>query len=247
MGNINDLYFDGEYKNLWKSFIPDELTAKEVEFLKSYFQLHPGQSVLDLMCGYGRHSIALAKLGLAVTSVDNLEDYIAEIDQISKSERLGITAMQLDAKKFIGDKVFDLILCMGNSFNFFDPKEAQQVLLNVSAQLKEGGSFLLNSWSIAEITNKHFQERAWNKVGEKIYLIENEYLFHPTRIEFKHLIISPNGDKEAKEGIDYIYSISETEAMFNNAGLALKEVFSIPGKKIFKLGDPRAYFVAFKQ
>ena len=63
MNNINDSYFDGYYKDIWRSIIPAELTRKEVDFIVSYFKLQPGNKVLDIMCGYGRHAIALAKKG----------------------------------------------------------------------------------------------------------------------------------------------------------------------------------------
>ena len=61
MENINDTYFDGYYKDIWRNLIPDELTVKEVDFMLNYFGLNHGNKILDLMCGYGRHSIALAK------------------------------------------------------------------------------------------------------------------------------------------------------------------------------------------
>ena len=50
MPNINDTYFDGYYKEIWRSLIPDELTVKEVDFMWLYFNLQPGNKVLDLMC-----------------------------------------------------------------------------------------------------------------------------------------------------------------------------------------------------
>ena len=56
MSNINNTYFDGYYKEIWKAIIPDELTVKEVDFILPYFNLQPGSKVLDLMCGYGRHA-----------------------------------------------------------------------------------------------------------------------------------------------------------------------------------------------
>ncbi|MBL0273648.1 MAG: class I SAM-dependent methyltransferase [Chitinophagaceae bacterium] len=80
MSNINDTFFDGSYKDIWRKIIPEELTVKEVDFMLSYFNLQPGNKVLDLMCGYGRHAIALARKGIAVTAIDNLEDYTREIN-----------------------------------------------------------------------------------------------------------------------------------------------------------------------
>ena len=76
--------------------------------------------------------------------------------------------------------------------------------------------------------------------------MESQYLFHPTRIESEHLILSPHGDSETKKGIDYIFSIAEMETMLNKAGLQLREIYSIPGKKKFTVGEPRAYIIAEK-
>ena len=61
MSNINDTYFDGYYKQIWKTIVPAELTVKETDFMMQYFNLQPGNRILDLMCGYGRHVISLAK------------------------------------------------------------------------------------------------------------------------------------------------------------------------------------------
>jgi len=41
--------------------------------------------------------------------------------------------------------------------------------------------------------------------------------------------------------------INELATMLNKTGLSLKEVYSIPGKKQFTLGDPRAYIIAEKK
>jgi hypothetical protein len=40
MENINDSYFDGYYKEIWRVMIPDELTTKEVDFMLPYFSLN---------------------------------------------------------------------------------------------------------------------------------------------------------------------------------------------------------------
>ena len=244
MSNINDTYFDGFYKDIWRNFIPEELTAKEIDFMLPYFDLRPGHKVLDLMCGYGRHAIALAKKGIAVTAVDNLHVYINEIKEIAEKEKLPLNAVQSDVINYKADGLFDLVICMGNSLNFFNATEVTNLLSNIAAQLKKGGSLLINSWSIAEIAIKHFKEKSWSRSGDLKYLNDSQYLFHPTRVETESIIIAPDGTTETKRAIDYIYSLSELEAMLKNAGFYLKEVYSIPGKKKFTLGEPRAYIVA---
>ncbi len=246
MSNINDTYFDGYYKEIWKAIIPDELTVKEVDFILPYFNLQPGSKVLDLMCGYGRHALALAKKGIEVTAVDNLEEYINEIKQAAEKEKLLLKAVKADVIQYRTDDVFDLTICMGNSLNFFNADDVTKLLVNISSYLKPGGSLLVNSWSIAEIAIKNFKEKGWNTVEDLKFLTNSKFLFRPNRIETESTIITPDGETEIKTGIDYIYSINEMEAMFNKAGLSLKEVYSIPGKKKFVLGEPRAYLIAEK-
>jgi len=246
MNNINDTYFDGHYKDIWRSIIPAELTVKEVDFMFQYFKLQPGSKVLDLMCGYGRHAIALAQKGMAVTAVDNLDEYISEIKQVAQKEKLPIHAFKEDIIQFNSADTFDLALCMGNSLNFFNAENVHRLLCNIFSQLSQGGHLLINTWSLAEIVIKSFTTRSWTEVDDLKFLTASEYLFHPTRIEFTSIILSRDGATEEKNGIDYIFSAAEMEAMLNKAGFKLKELYSIPGKKRFSLGDPRAYIVAEK-
>jgi 2-polyprenyl-3-methyl-5-hydroxy-6-metoxy-1,4-benzoquinol methylase len=246
MSNINDSYFDGHYKDIWRSIIPAELTVKEVDFMLSYFNLNQDSKVLDLMCGYGRHAIALAQKGIAVTAVDNLDEYISEIKLTAEQEKLPVKAFKEDVIDFKSDDQFDLALCMGNSLNFFNAEDARRLLVNICSQLRPAGQLLINTWSLAEIAIKSFTAKAWTDVGDLKFLTASQYIFHPTRIEFQSMILSPDGTMEEKTGIDYIYSVAEMETLLNNAGFKLQEIYSIPGRKKFTLGEPRAYIVAQK-
>jgi len=247
MENVNDSYFDGYYKEMWRTIIPEELTIKEVDFILSYFNLQPRSKVLDLMCGYGRHAIALAKKGISVTAVDNLDDYIKEIKQTAENENLPINAIKSGVLEYKTDDKFDLVLCMGNSLNFFNPDDTSLILSKIFSYLKSNGHLLINTWSLAEIAIKQFKDKQWSQVGDMKYVVGSKYLFHPTRIESEHLIITPDGKTETKTAIDYIFSVAEMESILNKAGLTLKEIYSIPGRKKFTLGEPRAYIVAGKE
>lgn len=244
--NINDTFFDGYYKEIWRAIIPEELTKKEVDFMLPYFNLQTGSKVLDLMCGYGRHTIALAKKGIHVTAVDNLADYVDEIKKVIEEEKLPINAIKNDVITFTNNEVFDLAICMGNSLIFFNPEDVVKLFKNVASHLKQGSNFLINSISIAEIEAKNFKEKSSVEVGELKLLVDSKFLLFPSRIEIDSIITAPNGETESKHSIDYIYSINETEYMLKDAGFILKEVYSIPGRKRFTLGDPRAYLVAEK-
>lgn len=246
MNNINDTFFDGYYKELWRSFIPEELTIREIDFIVPFFNLKPGSKVLDLMCGYGRHAIALAKKGINVTAVDNLPDYVNEIKSIAEREQLPLKAEQADVINYTTHDQFDLVLCMGNSLNFFKAEDTLRLLEHISTYLKSKAHLLIHSWSLSEIIIKNFKEKTWSTMGNYKLLVDSKFVFHPTRIETDSIIISPDGEQEVKKAVDYIFSINELEAMLKNAGLLLTAIDSIPGKKRFTIGEPRAYIIAAK-
>ena len=245
--NINDSYFDGYYKDIWRAIIPEALTKAEVDFLVNTAELKTESKVLDLMCGYGRHALSLARSGINVTAVDNLVDYINEIKTISEKENLPIAAFCDDVIQFCSDDKYDLTVCMGNSVSFFNKKDSEKLFSRISSNLKQGGKFVFSSWMIAEIAITQFKAKAWTYVGEIKFLSDSKYLFHPSRIEAESIFIAPDGTTEKKIGIDYIYSLDETEAMLNKSGLVISEMWSIPGKKKFTLGEPRIYIVATKE
>lgn len=244
--NVNNYFFDGHYKDIWRHIFPEKTTQAEVDFIVEEGKLKPGEHVLDIMCGYGRHSLELAKRGINVTAVDNLPDYINEVKEKAATKHLPVESICTDVLEMQIDQEFDAVICMGNSLQFFNEEDSMRILSNISAHLKTGGKFFINTWSLAEIAVKNFKDKSWSRIGELLFLTESKFLFHPARIETSGLIITDKGDREEKKGIDFIYSISELESMLNKTGFQLKEIYSIPGKKQFTVGEPRAYIVAEK-
>jgi len=244
--NINNTFFAGSYKEAWRSLIPAGLTEAETDFLQEMGALKPESRVLDLMCGYGRHAIELGKRGVNVMAVDNLPEYIEEIQSIALEQSLPVNAAVADVLRFNPEDIYDAIICMGNSFAFFDRADALTILKSCSGRLKAGGCFVIDSWMIAEIAIRHFREKEWYYAGEYRCLLDYRYHFQPSRIESEQTLIAPDGSLEVLKGVDYIFSLDELEAMFREAGLRTAGLYSTPRKKKFVLGDSRIYIVAEK-
>jgi 2-polyprenyl-3-methyl-5-hydroxy-6-metoxy-1,4-benzoquinol methylase len=244
--NINDIFFKGFYKDVWRTLIPAGLTEAEAEFIEEIAGLQPGDKVLDLMCGYGRHTLALAKKGYSLTAVDNLEEYVNEISEHAQKEALPINAVHSGVLEVEFHQTFDAVICMGNSFAFYNEDEAISLLQKLIAHLKPGGIFLINTWMIGEIAIKHYREKDWFYAGEYKYLIDNKYLFNPTRIESEHIIIRSDGATESIKGVDYIFTIAELEAILLGTGFKIKAIYSTPRKRKFQFGDTRAYIAVQK-
>lgn len=246
MANINDSYFDGHYKDIWREITPPELTKVEVDFMIKHFGLTNTSTVLDMMCGYGRHALALGRAGVQVTAIDNLQSYIEEVAATAAQENLPVTAIQDNIFTYQPARQYDLAICMGNSLNFFPEEEVLVILERVVASLKQGGSIFINTYSLAETVIKHFTSRTWTDIGELRILSKSRYLFSPTRVDTETMIITAAGQIEVKQAVDYIFSVSEFTKMLSSVGLVLKDIYTMPGRKKFAVGDPYAYIIATK-
>lgn len=87
-------------------------TENEVDFLVTHLGLEPGQRVLDVGCGPGRHAYALARRGIEVVGVD-ISDRFVEL--ASRDAPPGAEFRRLDARALPFEAEFDaaISLCQG--------------------------------------------------------------------------------------------------------------------------------------
>jgi SAM-dependent methyltransferase len=244
--NVNNSYFNSIYKDVWKKVSPAVLNIAETDFIQDVALLNKGDKVLDIMCGYGRHAVELAKRGIEITAVDNLPEYINEITDTANDLGLPIIPIIADVLHMKLEDEYDAAICMGNSFAFFDKDDTIRLLKKISAHLKTGGVFIINSWMIAEIAIRYYKEKEWYNILDYKCILAYKYHLNPSRIESEQTIIAPDGSTEVVKGIDYIYSLNELDTMLREAGLKIKDTYSTPKKRIYQLGDPRIYIVTEK-
>lgn len=139
---------DREYWSANRRFIwSDRLIGSSVEAaarMISLLALEPGASVLDLACGFGRHSLELAAKGCRVTGVDLNPDLIEEAVASASSRGLDARFVCDYMRHYVEPEAFDSIICMYNSFGYFaDPADDRLVLENCLRSLAPGGSLLL--------------------------------------------------------------------------------------------------------
>jgi 2-polyprenyl-3-methyl-5-hydroxy-6-metoxy-1,4-benzoquinol methylase len=63
-------YFDETFVEIYRDFLTPERTEREIAGLREMVALPQGARVLDLACGWGRHSVELARSGFKVTGLD---------------------------------------------------------------------------------------------------------------------------------------------------------------------------------
>src|SRR3989442_15366979 len=76
--NWYETFSHGLSLDLWRKAISPKQTKSEADFLVKVLQCEKGSHLLDVPCGNGRLSLALAARGYRVTGVDISEEFVEE-------------------------------------------------------------------------------------------------------------------------------------------------------------------------
>lgn len=103
---------------------------------------------LDLCCGPGRCTVALAKRRFAVTGVDRTKYLLDKARARARAAKVKIELVQKDMRDFVRPDSFDLVISMYTSFGYFETKEEDlSVLRNIHTSLRRGGVFVIDTIS----------------------------------------------------------------------------------------------------
>lgn len=129
-------------------------TSQEVGFLVEELGLEPGMRVLDVGCGPGRHTNALAALGIETVGLDISQRFV---DVGASAGVDGATFIRGDARAMAFDQEFDaaISLCQGafglggppQSLDPFNLDNDAAVLAGIWRALRPGGRVALTAFS----------------------------------------------------------------------------------------------------
>ena len=123
-------------------------TEQEVDFLVEALGLAPGSRVLDVGCGPGRHSLALARRGVEVTGVDLSPDFVELARAAATAEGLTATFVVGDVRELPYDSQFDAVICLcQGGFGRLGGRDEAAVLTRIVAALRPGGGLALTAFS----------------------------------------------------------------------------------------------------
>jgi SAM-dependent methyltransferase len=149
---------DAFWRELYPYMFPPERLAAAGDEVAQILALteFSGHAVLDLCCGPGRHSVAFALRGYAVTGVDRSAVLLDRARLRAIENSAAIEWVQEDMRRFVRPAAFDLACSLFTSFGYFDTEEEDlRVLRNVHEGLKAGGIFVM------ELLGKERLARVW--------------------------------------------------------------------------------------
>lgn len=123
-----------------------ERTRLEIDFLVEALPLHPAARVLDVGCGFGRHSVELARRGYHVLGIDPAAAMIRSARENAQRAGVDVDFQQVAAEGYFAAEPFDAALCLFTTLGQVPPgsdEDNRDLLTTVFNSLKEGGRFAL--------------------------------------------------------------------------------------------------------
>ena len=122
-------------------------TDQEIVFLLELLDLPEGARVLDVGCGPGRHSVELAKAGLAVTGVDVSRRFLDIAADKARAAGVPASFFEVDARQMPFDDEFDAVIsiCQGG-FGLMGKDDAL-VLRRMTEAVRTGGLVVVTAFS----------------------------------------------------------------------------------------------------
>ena len=99
-------FFDENYVKVDKEL--EKRTSREVDSILRMMNLKSRARILDLCCGYGRHSIELARKGFAVTGYDLSDFFLKKARKDAAALKLKIRFVKGDMRKLPFEERFDV-------------------------------------------------------------------------------------------------------------------------------------------
>ncbi len=122
-------------------------TEQEVEFLVGALGLEPGMQVLDIGCGPGRHSLALARRGIECVGVDAAPTFIDLARAAARAEDLPATFELADVRELDHHDRFDAFICLcQGGFGLLGGREDAALFARFARALIPGGRAAISAF-----------------------------------------------------------------------------------------------------
>lgn len=222
------------YKKIWtldiqnQSWVED--TKRQVDFLIEKLELTGHEKILDLACGFGRHSLELARRGFDVTGVDITPAYIDYASEQAQNEGLKARFICSDIREISFENEFDVVLNMADGAVGYleNDEENMKIFSVISKALKSGGKHFMDIMN-GDYAATHFPCKLWD-AGEKCLTLSN-FEWNPEKktliygqLDFPYGEALPVPIMEEGNTIR-LYSLSEIQEIWEKSGLRVYESY----------------------
>jgi SAM-dependent methyltransferase len=208
-------FFDGTWLKYGFELVTAEQTKGEVSFIEKELKLRRKESLLDLCCGIGRHSIPLAQKQYRVTGIDANPDYVRTAISNAITKKVDAKFIQGDVRNNPFVNKFEAAICVWSSFGYYSEDDDFRILKGVHKALKANGRFLIDVPNRDFIIN-HFRPRDWTKAGSGYVMEKRFFQVDSSRMQTSW-IFAGDGRLTRKKSEMRLYALHELEALLLKA------------------------------
>ena len=201
-----------------------ENTEEQVDFIIKNLELKGDERILDLACGYGRHSLSFARRGYEVVGVDITKAYVE--DARAEAGKAGLQAQFIcsDIRQTHFENEFDVVLNLADGAIGYLENDAENLRIFdiIAAALKKGGKSFIDIQS-GDYADAHFPQKLWDAGSETLTLSNFEW-DRKTRIMLYGQVDFPYGEILQKPDMQYgnptrLYTCDEIKKMMQERGM----------------------------
>jgi ubiquinone/menaquinone biosynthesis C-methylase UbiE len=212
-----DKIFDELYLRTYANMIDNDLAPAQAESLVRLVGLEAEADLLDCPCGYGRHSIEFARLGLHVVGADRSEVLLAEAKRRA-GEGDWPRWMQADYRELpIEDASFDCVTNLFSSLGYWGDDGDLQALREFRRVLRPGGNLVVETMHRDRLM-AIYVPRHWQELPDGSLMVEErkiDYVKGTTVV--RHELVNAEGRSAAHYEMR-VYTVTELVALAREAG-----------------------------
>jgi len=225
------------YKYDWSLDIKNQSwtkdTENQVDFIIKTLELTGKEKILDLACGYGRHSLSFARRGFSVVGVDITKVYIEDAVHTAHEELLNAVFIHSDIRDldFLGE--FDVVLNLADgAIGYLENDEENLKIFNVASKaLKSGGKHFIDICNAGH-AERYFPKKHWESGKTALALAQFDWDNETRRMTYSGWNIPYGEIAEAPEiNIDdsnptRLYSLPELEVIYRQRDMKIIASYS---------------------
>jgi SAM-dependent methyltransferase len=239
-------FFSGWVVDSWLAVATEEQTGQEAAFIQQELGIAPPGRLLDVPCGGGRHSLALAARGYDMTGVDLSSDFLTAARGRPAAGPGSVAWEHREMRDLPWPASFDGAFSFGNSFGYLDDQGNADFFKAVARAIKPGARFVLETSYVLESLLPNIQWKTWYSAGDLIMLADRRYDPAEGRLHVEYTWIR-DGKADKRSMSARLYTYREVFGLLEEAGFADLKAYGSFTREPFRIGSDRLLVSAAKR
>lgn len=242
-------FYNHFYLDSYLPLLPPERTTREVDALVQALGLQPGERILDLACGHGRHTLELARRGFAsLLGLDFSREALEKARADAEGQGLSAEFQQGDMRKLEFEAEFDAVYNYFSAMFYWDDATHLQILRGIHKALKLGGRLLIETVNRENVLRLGPRQSWGPGAGEVAWRLHDVKIdLERSRTFTREVLVLRDGHSLERHFETQLYTLKEVIGLLEAAGLTYQKSYGGPDLSPYRADSPRMIVAAAKE